>query len=441
MRRKFLALAIPVLIESFLNTMSFYVNSAMLGCVGREAIATMGIVGPITYTALALVLSLGVGTVALVSRAVGSGDAKKMNEATSGALFVGFGIGFLLSVLGILFMSRAAFLFDVPNNPKIAQLASQYLFIDGFRLFFFTIEVVCAGIMRSFGNTRTPMIAGVIANILEAFLAYCLIFGNFGFPRMEVMGAAYAILISQIVYALIVFVLIFTKVSGVGLSLTSLKTTRESVRNLFKVTIPALIEPIVERTGFMMYHKIVTTLGHLPLATHRAAITIESITYLPGHAFSTSCSVLVGQSLGEKSVEKARLSLHQGARYACYFMCFIGVLFLFIPHIFMGLFAPRDEEVIALGSLILAISAFEQPFFALSFVLYGSLRGAGDTKSPVFVSFVGVWLVRIPLCYILAYEAHLGLVGVWITMSIDWFIRALLLYAIWKRGNWRKIKL
>lgn len=443
MRRRVFVVALPYVVESLFESMMFYADMLMLGRLRgeeQEAIAALGVAGPIVYTVVTVLVAIRVGIIATVARAVGAGDATRQRRAASTGLAAALGMGVVASCLGYAALPHLTALFDVPDNPRVVALAFSYLRTVGAALFFNLLMVGSTAVMRAAGNTRTPMAIGIAANLINIGLNDLLIFGHHGFPRMGIQGAAVATAVSQGLYGVAAFALLFTRWSGLRLDRRAFgRIDGDSVRSLARVTGPAMLEPIVLQTGFLTYSIIVAWLGQTQLAAHRAGIAIESLVFMPGNAIAIACSALVGQAMGAGKPEQAEMAFHEASRMALYLMSGVGVCILLLAIPLVRLFVPGDPEVIHTGALCVAIGALSEPFFATTFVLGGALRGAGDTRSPVWVALIGVWGVRVPTTYLLAHVAGLGIYGVWMMMSIDWFIRMWVLLWIWRRGRWKRV--
>jgi putative MATE family efflux protein len=212
---------------------------------------------------------------------------------------------------------------------------------------------------------------------------------------------------------------------------------------LVRVSIPAAVEPVILQSGFLLYNKAITALGVIPMAAHRAAITVESLTFMPAWGFAVAGSAVVGQYLGAGRPDRAEAGLRECARLSTALLTVMGVVFFFTAEPLVRLFlrGPGEAATVAAAAACLRIAAFEQPFMAMGMALGGALRGAGDTRSPVIVGILGVWGVRIPMAWALAFPAGLGLNGIWITMIADWALRTVVFSILFRRGRWKTIKL
>lgn len=445
-RRRVLAMALPYIVESFSDVSLFLADLLMISRYDRTGVAALGVAGPISYT-LSMVLGvLRVGIVATVSRAIGERDADKQKRAAAAGLLVVIVVGLAGSALGVTALPYLTHLFEIKDKPQAVDLAFQYIQITAGALLFFLLQVGGSAILRAAGNTRVPMIIGIASNLFNIGGNFVLIYGYLGFPELGVRGAAISTALSEAIYGTSVVVFLFSKRSPIGLALSDLAAvTRERISTLLRVTLPAALEPLILQTGFLLYIRTIAGLGYLSMTTHRTAISLESLTFMPGNAIAIACSALVGQALGAKKPEEAVQSFHESSRLALYLMAAVGLTYLLFGGPIMEIFVPRqnrdDEVIIAMGATCLAIVAFSEPFFSQALVLGGALRGAGDTKTPVLVAAIGVWGVRVPGAYLLAVGAGLGLYGAWITMVLDWLVRMIVLLYFFKRGKWKEIQL
>jgi len=444
LRREVARQAWPVVLQMLLKTMMFYVDSAMISGLGQESMAAMGVVGPISHTLVAVLSALSVGTVATVARAWGEGDRPKQVREASASVVLALALGVPLTIAGVILLPEMAELFRVPDSPAVTGMARQFLRIEASIFVFFCLDAAASGILRAAGRTMIPMVATLGANVLNVALNWVFIYGNLGAPRMGVAGAALATSISFALQGALTFLYLWTPRSPVRLSLAGLRAvTRDSVARLVRVSIPAAVEPLLLQSGFLVYNKAITLLGAMPMAAHRAAITVESMTFMPSYGFAVAGSAVVGQYLGAGRPDRADAGLRECARMSMWLMSAVGVAFFFLADPLVRLFlrGTEAEATVSLAALCLAISAFEQPFMALAMALGGGLRGAGDTKSPVLVGLLGVWGVRIPLAWTLAFPAGLGLSGIWITMIADWAVRTAVFSVLYRRGAWKTIRL
>ncbi|MDO8137947.1 MAG: MATE family efflux transporter, partial [Candidatus Brocadiales bacterium] len=169
------------------------------------------------------------------------------------------------------------------------------------------------------------------------------------------------------------------------------------------------------------------------------AVRIESLSFMPGYALAISTATLVGQSLGAKNEELARLSMRRNCIIALILMCTFGAIFLLFARQLGMVFRP-EEDVLRLSAFCVMISAIEQPALAIYMVYAGGLRGAGDTFSPMIITIVATLFVHVPIAYVFGIVFGWGLAGIWFGAALDWIGRSVAVYILFKRGRWRRIK-
>jgi putative MATE family efflux protein len=298
--------------------------------------------------------------------------------------------------------------------------------------------MISTALLRAVGDTRTPLIITIFANTLNIVGDYILIYGKIGFPEMGVKGAAISTFICSCLEAIIILFFIFSRDTALKLSLKRIKIGWATLKTLFQIGLPAAIEPALTHLGGLFFLKIVAGIGQTALATHHVITRIESISFMPGMGLSIATASLVGQHLGAKRSDLAEQTSHHAIGFAMMIMGTLGLLFLLFPSFIISIFTG-DVDVRVLGKVCLIIAAIEQPFLAYGMVHQGVFRGAGNTVVPLYINFIGVWLIRLPLAYLFVESLHWGISGVWMTMPIDWFVRAVIYKIIYQKKHWQKI--
>jgi putative MATE family efflux protein len=287
----------------------------------------------------------------------------------------------------------------------------------------FLLIFVVSGIMRGAGDTRTPLVAGFISNVINAGLAWVLIYGGLGLPAIGAVGSAWAATIARFIAAAFLIVLL---VRGRGqLKLLGLADWAPRVRELRRVLsigMPAAVEQVLISAAFTVLTAIIATLGTLSLAAQRISFTALSLSFLPGVGFAIATSALVGQSIGAGRPQEARAAARAAAEWVTLWMIPLGIVFLVFARPIMGLFTD-DREVIDLGARSLQVLAFSQPLWGLLFVWAGALRGAGNTRLPLFYNVLGMWL-GVVFAFVLIRVGDVSLPVVWAVCLPGWAINA-----------------
>jgi len=323
-----------------------------------------------------------------------------------------------------------------------------YLFFIGAGLLFRSFTVVISALMRSVGDTRTPMVVNIVINATNVIMNFLFIYPTrtltlFGRSftmwgtGWGVSGAAIATSASFVIGCIMILIILFARESLIRVPFPrNLKMNKDVVRRVVKVGLPSAFDRMTLSIGQIVITSLVTSLGAVPLAAHYIAITAESICYLPSNGFASAGGTLVGQALGAGEPKLAKRFGRITAAVTVITQGLSGVLLFVFSSQLMGLFT-NDLAVIDAGSQVLRIVAVVEPMFAASIAFSGVLNGAGDTRFPFYTSLICMWGVRIFCIIIVLKVLHLGLNAVWVAMSIDLTMRAVLTTWRFEKGKWQ----
>jgi len=421
--KKVITLAIPVLFENLFQLLFSFVDMIFVGFLGATALAAVGLGMQIINVILAVISALTTGTMVMVAYSVGAKRYKDLSDY----LQISLNIGLYLSIL-ILFYS----IFGIDETLRMLGAKGELLKQTSLYLKYILVPVILmvymsiiSSALRGAGDTKTPLYITIFSNTMNIFLDYVFVFGKFGFPKMEVAGAALATSISRLIGVILLFLVIYNKNSLYkSFKIISLKIEKDKAFQILRIGIPTSIESLLFNVGALIYATIVLKLGTKVYAAHRISLNVESLSFQPGFAFGVAATALVGQFKGAGEDKKALLASLEAWKRAVILMGTVGLILFLFPEYFVQIFS-RDREVIRMSCSALRIIAVIQPFLATANVMSGSLRGAGFSKIPMIYSGLGMWLIRIPLAYILSIKLGLGLVGAWIAMATDISFKAI----------------
>jgi putative MATE family efflux protein len=317
-------------------------------------------------------------------------------------------------------------------EPTVMVLAQSYLRII-FIVFGFTalVNVLC-NIYYAVGDTRTPFLSVLVVNILHVLIAYPLIYGYWGAPMLGVEGAAIAIGISEAAGAAIMAVVLYQRgLLHIG------RFRLETLNRVIRIGLPVFCDRALQQAGQAIYLKMIIFYGTAAYAAHQVGLSIEAFSFMPGFGIAIAATTAVGQSLGANRRDRADLANWEANRIAVLLMAGMGIIFFFFPYLLLRLFTT-DPEVIHLGTLFLKVAAVLQIPLAITMVLSGSLKGAGDTRYLLFTTIIGSWVIRVPLAYVFSRVLGLGLPFVWGVMVIDWLVRMSLLLYRYRSERWHR---
>lgn len=415
------------------------VDTAMVGRLGAAALAAVGLGAQVMMMASAIFSSVATGTTALVARFVGAEQPEEACRVARQSLILGVSLAALVSLTFVSFADRIIGVLFSAAEPEVLADAATYVRIVGLGLVPQFLLIVTNSVLRGSGDTKTPMRVTATANVVNALFNYLLIFGVGIFPRLGVKGAAIATALAHTVGGCMALAVLFSGRKVVGVTVhDDFRPHIPTLKRILNIGIPAGMEQGVMRIGQLIFTMILASLGTVAYAAHRIAIQAESISFMPGFGFALAATSLVGQALGAGEPEEAEHIGLEAARIGACFMSAMGLLFLLFPRALVGLFT-NDGAVIAQSAVVIRIVAISQPFMAMHMVLAGSLRGAGDTRTVMVVSAIGICGIRIALAYVLVRLGY-GLVGAWIAMVCDLITRGSLLYWRFRRGDWKRVR-
>ena len=432
-RRALFALAWPTVLSVLLEHAATTVDMIMVGRLGAAQIASVGFSSMINWTLTAMVMGLSVAVTAIVARYIGAGRPEEVGRSLGQSIILALILSTALSLFVFILAPVILDLFGLEQD--VFELSVPYLRILCFGTIFLSVMAVASGALRGAGDTRTPMYIGAIATIIHIAINYFLIFGKGGAPNLGIQGAAIGTLVSQLIAAFIYFALLYTNQLRISLSLNDLKWDSRRARRVIRLAIPASSEQVVLEAGLLLYARFIVAFGTIALSGYQVGMQILSLSFIPNGGISMSAATLVGQNLGAGRKKEAKK-----AGWVCVFwgviaMSLIGVVYLIIPRQLASIFV-NDPEVIDLAASFIRVVGIAQAMMATYFVLSGALRGAGDTRTPLLVTFLGMYGFRIPAAWIAT--AYLGM-GVQVAFSFlifDYVVRLVVILIRYQRGKW-----
>ncbi len=448
MDRRVLTLAGPAILEMIASTLIGFVDTAMIGSMGANATAAIGAVGPFTWLLGGMIQSLGVGGTAIVARRIGEGNKRDAEHAT-GQVFM-----MTLILSSFIMVAVLCFAHLVPMIMQAKEVlwrdSSLYLRIYSLGWIPGYIGSAMNGVLRGAGDTKIPMRAGIIANVMNVVLNFLLIYPArqitfFGLSMhmwgagMGVGGAAAASAAATAVSGCyVIAVMRHGKTLKLCFSLpgTRFHFDRQVCGRILSIGIPAALERAAVNVGQMVFTGMVSSIGVAEIAAHSLAIQVEGLGYMPAYGFAVAATALTGQYLGAGDTKNAEFAGHRSAVLGLTLLTAVGIgTFLFAPFL-ISLFTP-DQEVRTIGAALIRICSFEQPFNAMMSIYAGALRGAGDTRMPLIGSLISMWFVRVLPGYTAGILLGGGVYALWWCMVADLGFRSFWLYIRFKRGKWQ----
>lgn len=441
-------LAWPAIIEQILATMVSYVDTAMVGALGKTASAAVSVNAAPMWLINGVLAGVATGYAVQVSHAVGAGDDERakavIRQGVLASLFCGL-------AAFALYRSLAHFLpmWLGAVEPVLGE-ARSYLRVYTYCLIFEGGSAIFSAILRCMGNTKTPLILNTASNIINVILNFFFIyetrtvtfFGNtvvIPGAGMGVTGAALGTVFAWAFAGIVTLLVALRQGDRYAIHRgESFKPDKGIITTAVRLGLPSAAERAMVNIGQVAMTGVVAAIDDgMSLAANNIATTAEGLCYLPAYGIAAASTAMVGQSVGAENKEDARAYGSLSAKLG--FLLCIGTsicLFLF-AHPLASLF-NTDPEVVAEAAKVLKIVSVSEPFFALSIIYTGALRGARDVRFPMIVGLVAMWGVRIPLAPLLVFGLKLGLAGVWIAMAADLTLRGVLCTLRWRGTRWER---
>lgn len=433
-------LSFPSMMAQLVHIMMQYIDAAMVGSLGAQASASIGLVSTTIWLFGSLCSAASVGFYVQVAHKIGAGDFVGARQVLRESFLSCILFSFLLCGIGVGISNHLPHWLG--GGDDICGDASTYFMYFSLCLPFSMLNSLCSGMLRCSGNIHTPSILNVLMCLLDVLFNWLLIFPTctlFGitFPGAD-LGVTGAVLGTALAYIICSLLMCYSTVvrskelslrQDCGTFIPQLRTLREGLH----IAAPIAVEHIVLCGAQIVSTVIVAPLGTIAIAANSFGITVEALCYMPGYGMSDAATTLVGQSLGAGRRFLARsfgrITLGMGIA----FMTLMAVVMYTASPALLSIMTP-DVAVQQLTVEILRIEAFAEPMFAASIVCYGIFVGARDTLIPCTMNLTCIWLLRIIPAALLA--SHMGLQGVWIAMAVELTFRGIIFLIRFRGDSW-----
>ncbi len=428
--RRILGLAIPMAGEQFLVFGVALFDTALAGQLSVDALSAQAVVVRwVQFTSVIFNITVIGGSI-LVAQAKGKRDHSGANEVVRGSLGLAFAAGLLVTLVALL--ASPLFIQVMGVEPNVSALGVMYLRLISLSFPLTFVLLSAGGCIRGAGDARTPLLVMTATNVVHMILATTLALGLGGFIRLGLDGIALATVVSRGLGMAVMLALLVRGVAGLRLGRPWPRL--EAMGQVWDVGKAVGGEQLALRLGQLVNLRLVTSLGTTALAAYVVALNSLAIILMIGLGFMAATLTLVGQQVGAGDGERVRHTGWQALYLAWLVMGGLSLLFFLWPGV-NSLFSS-DAAVLALAAAGLRAILFGVPFEAVNQVLTGGIRGAGDTRYPMWITTLGHWLVRLPLIVLFIGPLGLGLNGVWAAMIIEMLVRAALNSRYFRSGFW-----
>ncbi len=444
-----ISLSIPSILAQITSTLMFFIDASMVGSLGANASASVGIVETTTWLFGSLTGAAAMGFGVQVAHSIGANNFQKARNVMRAGLVTVF--CFALLLCGIAILIHRDLPFWLGGGADIARDASLYFLIFSLSLPLFQLSNFCMNMLKCSGNMKTPSMLSILMCVLDVVLNFFCIYPTreislFGMDftvfglGLGVAGAALGTGLSFLIVMVLMMRSALLKSPILALHLdkdedVSWKPEFKYLKRAFVIASPLAIQNCLMNGAQMISTIIVAPLGNFAIAANSFAITAESLCYMPGYGIAEAATTLVGQSVGAGRIDLCKSLAYRCVGIGMLVMAFMGfVMYVFAPEL-MALMTPV-QEIIDLGTQVLRIEAFAEPMFAAAIVCSGCMVGAGDTIRPAIMNLCSMWGVRLTIAAWLA--PVWGLAGAWIGMAVELSFRGTIFLIRLFRGSWLK---
>ena len=420
-----LRLSFPAIMAMISTIIMEYIDASMVGSLGSDKSASIGVVSTTTWLVSGLCSSIGTGFTVGLAHRIGAGeDAEARKYVKSGFATVIAFSGLLLVISVIIHNALPGWM---GADESISKDASDYFLIFGLSLPLMQINHTGAGMLECSGNMKLPALLNVMMCFLDVgFNAFFIYVADMG-----VMGAALGTLCAYAVgtVCILLSILVFSDKLRMRKDEHGM-LDRDKLSTAIRLSFPVMLSSLIMGFAYVLSTRIVSPLGNVAITANSFSITAESLCYMPGYGISHAAVTLVGQmkGAGNKREEKS----------FAYLTVLVGMVLMALSALLLFIFAPemigimtKDEAVRELGTKILRIEAFAEPMFGASIVAEGVFRGMGKTRIPTILNLISMWCVRLPASALVA--PRYGLVGVWYVMCLELCFRGgIFIIAMWR---------
>ena len=442
-----LALAWPTMLEQFMQTAVQYIDTAMVGTLGTQATAAVGSTATVNWLISSTISAVGVGFLSYIAKAQGANQQKSARRAVSQAVLITVILGIFFTIVTTSLSGLVPVWMQV--EPAIRAMSSKYFLILYLPMLPRAASIIFGTVLRSAGDTKSPMKIGVFVNLINVALNFLLIYPvrEISFLSLDftLWGAGLGVIGAAIASASA-----FTA-GGICITFVLWRHPRISprgerflpdlqiLRPCMRVALPNMLQRFGTSLGYVAFAAMINSLGEDSTAAHTIANTVESAFYIPGFGMQTAAATLAGNAYGANDCRRMKSLASMFIPLEILLMIFSGAcLFLSAPAL-MGIFSANDT-VIGLGSTVLRMVAVSEPFYGFSIIIEGFMMGVGRTKTPFIYNIIGMWMVRIAGTFLCTQLLGLNLISAWACMIAHNLLLFVLFLICYLRGVWNPLE-
>lgn len=430
-------ISLPIMASNLLQTMYNMVDAYFLGKLGKEAISAPSITMNISNFIIVFGAAFAVAGTTMVSQAYGANqdNKKRLDFLASQVFLVNIMMSVIVMLTGVFLANPLLTLMRVPDGITY-DYTFQYMTITFLTMPFLFGDLILRGTLQGIGDTVTPLFVQGASVLLNVILDPILIFGLGPIPAMEVAGAAWATFIARMISCSISMFILFGGYKGIRVRLSLMRPHWPTLKLMTRIGLPASLGQSLSSLGFAVIQGVVNSFGPAVIAAVGVGSRVQSIFNMPARGISQGVAILVGKKLGEEDSEGAESVAKRGILIIGIFITLgMGMVFIFGKYVIM--FFVNDAEVVKYGVEMFRYTTISVVFFAIYNVALGAFQGGGMTRPIMVLNIVRLWVIRVPLTYILPFLLGFGTQGIWISMLTSNVLVTIWALYLFKKGSWK----
>jgi len=398
--------------------------------IGKEGLGSVGASGPIIFTLISLIIGIASGGTIIISQLYGARNFSKLQYAINTLYIFIFLSSILIGLIGIIFSREIFSLLQLPIELMKNAILYFRIYMIGLPIFF--LFYTTSAVLNGLGDSKTPLYFLIFSTILNIILdiAFIVLF------KIGISGAAIATVVSECVAFFLIIMYLNRFSSVVKINIKNLNFNLTIFKKFIKIGLPSGIQHILVSFGMTIIQAFVNKFGTNIVAAYSAASRIDSIAMLPAMTLGNALSIFTGQNIGAGKNDRIKKGLRATCKLSALIAIVISAVVVFQSESLMKIFISKKEtEVIYAGKEYLTIIGSTYFLFSLMFALNGIIKGAGDTFISMLITFISLWIIRVPLAYLLSIKYEYT--GIWIATPISWAFGTFITYAYYKTNKWQ----
>jgi putative MATE family efflux protein len=427
------SLAWPLFVEQGLRLSIGTVDTLMVSHVSDHAVAGLGVAWQVIIFSLIVFNFIGIGSSVVITHHLGAGDRAGADRISRAAVGVNTWLGLALSLL---VAANSRWLLELMQLPaELFEYAVPFLTLVGGSLVLDAQSMALAATLRAHGHTRPVMIVTGAQNALNVVGNALFLFGLFGAPKLGVTGVALSAIASRALGLLVLHWVVRAETSVRISLLDYLRLPLPEVRRMLRIGLPAAGENVCYWLALMTVTAFNARLGPANLAAATYAMQIMSWVIIFADAIGLGTEILIGHLIGDGDLDRVYRELLRSLRLGFWIACGTSLLMALAAPLVAGAFSKDAVTVAAIVS-VMRLSMVLEPGRVFNIVVINALRATGDARFPLLIGIASMWGVWVPLAWFLAIQCQLGVLGVYISMCCDEWLRGMIVYRRWKRRSW-----